>query len=98
MLIAADILNDAIQIIIVAKSDDRNLAALRDVAWQEAVPGRIFRVIAPETPLPDGHPAQYKERINDLATAYVCVGQRCSLPKTDPAALTETLMVYRKTW
>ncbi|MDH3582199.1 MAG: thioredoxin domain-containing protein, partial [Hyphomicrobiales bacterium] len=65
ILIAADILNDAIQIVIVAKPDDQNLAALRQVAWQDAVPGRVFRVIAPDTPLPDGHPAQYKERVND---------------------------------
>ena len=98
ILIAADILSDAVQIIIVAQADDQNLAELRQVAWQDAVPGRIFRVIAPDTPLPDGHPAQYKERINELATAYVCVGQRCSLPNTDAKALAETLATYRRTW
>jgi uncharacterized protein YyaL (SSP411 family) len=55
-------------------------------------------VIAPDIQLPDGHPAQYKERINDMATAYVCVGQRCSLPNTDAKSLTETLATYRQTW
>jgi uncharacterized protein YyaL (SSP411 family) len=98
ILIAADVLNDAIQIVIVAKPADQNLPALRQTAWQGAAPGRVFRVIAPDIQLPDGHPAQYKERINDMATAYVCVGQRCSLPNTDAKSLTETLATYRQTW
>jgi uncharacterized protein YyaL (SSP411 family) len=98
ILTAADILNDAVQIIIVAQAGDRNLPALRQTAWQGAAPGRVFRVIAPDIQLPDGHPAQYKERINDLATAYVCVGQSCSPPNTDPRALAETLATFRKTW
>ncbi len=98
ILLAADFLNDAIQIVIVAEPDDENLPALRRTAWQGAAPGRVFRVIAPGMDLPDGHPAQYKGRINDMATADVYVGQRCSLPRTDPVAMAETLAEFIKTW
>jgi len=38
-------------------------------------------------PLPNGHPAQGKGPIDGNAAAYVCVGQTCSLPITDPSDL-----------
>jgi uncharacterized protein YyaL (SSP411 family) len=37
--------------------------------------------------LPANHPAQEKLRAARAATAFVCVGERCSLPLHDPAAL-----------
>ncbi len=98
ILATADHLNDAVQIVVVAEDRDPNLTPLLSAAWQVAAPGRVLQVIAPGTPLPDGHPAQYKDRIDNKATAYVCVGQNCSLPNTEPARIGDTIREYRRTW
>jgi uncharacterized protein YyaL (SSP411 family) len=40
---------------------------------------------------PKGHPAHGKRNIGGQATAYVCVGDTCSLPMTDPQILRNVL-------
>jgi uncharacterized protein YyaL (SSP411 family) len=37
--------------------------------------------------VPKGHPAAGKTNIGKAATAYVCVGETCSPPVTDPQDL-----------
>jgi hypothetical protein len=51
----------------------------------------VLSAIAPGADLPAAHPAHGKGRADGRATAYVCVGQSCSLPLTDPAALSLAL-------
>jgi uncharacterized protein YyaL (SSP411 family) len=63
------------------------LAAARSVSC----PDRIITVVAPGQDLPAGHPAGGKTAIDEQATAYVCIGETCSLPVTDPAALVQEL-------
>jgi uncharacterized protein YyaL (SSP411 family) len=41
--------------------------------------------------LPVGHPASGKTAVDGRVTAYVCRGETCSLPMTDPAALAAEL-------
>jgi len=44
-------------------------------------------VIAPEAALPANHPAAGKAQKDGVATAYVCIGETCSLPVTDAGGL-----------
>jgi uncharacterized protein YyaL (SSP411 family) len=76
--------------------DGEGAGALRRVVAKSSVPNRVFSLIAPGQALPDGHPAKGKTRQSGRATAYVCVGQTCSLPVTEPEALS-TLLACGKT-
>ena len=97
MLSAADTLAGALQIVIIGARGEARTDALLAEAWRTALPGRVLQVIAPGTVLPDGHPAQYKEQLDGMATAYVCVGTFCSLPQTEPADFTDTMRFVRRT-
>ena len=41
--------------------------------------------------LPASHPAQEKLKAAPASTAFVCLGERCSLPVTDPDKLAEAM-------
>jgi len=41
-------------------------------------------------------PAHGKSAIGGKPTAYVCIGQQCSMPVTEPAALVETVKEARQ--
>ena len=45
--------------------------------------------------LPQAHPARAKIEAGNAPQAFVCVGERCSLPVTDAAALTRTIASMR---
>jgi uncharacterized protein YyaL (SSP411 family) len=97
MLSAADTLAGALQIVIIGQRGEAGTDALLAEAWRTALPGRVLQVIAPGTVLPDGHPAQYKEQVDGLATAYVCVGSFCSLPQWEPAEFAAAMKLVRRT-
>ena len=46
--------------------------------------------------LPASHPAQDKIKSAQGRTAFICVGERCSLPVTEPAKVTETVLAMRR--
>jgi uncharacterized protein YyaL (SSP411 family) len=46
--------------------------------------------------LPPTHPAQQKIKATADAAAFVCVGDRCSLPVTEPAALKDAVVAMRQ--
>ena len=87
----ARLLETALQTVVVGPVDEPATQALIRAAWQAPAPARIFRRIDPQDSLPDGHPAQGKGLAGAAASAYVCQGMACSLPITEPAALTERL-------
>lgn len=97
MLSAADTLASAVQLVIIGRRGEAETDVLLRAAWEIAVPGRVLQVVAPGTLLPDGHPAQYKEQVDDQTTAYVCVGTFCSLPQTDAAGLVDSVKFIRQT-
>lgn len=55
------------------------------------VTNRILSVLADGEESPKGHPAHGKRNIGGQATAYVCVGDTCSRPITDPQVLRDVL-------
>ena len=48
---------------------------------------RIVLRAASATDLPASHPAQEKIKASAGSAAFVCVGERCSLPVTSPDAI-----------
>ena len=86
-----DVLTGPVQVVVIGGRADRETAALLDVIFTHALPNRIVSVVAPGEALPQSHPAAGKGRADGRATAYVCVGNTCSLPVTEPAALAAAL-------
>ena len=56
-----------------------------------SLPTRILSIVEDGAALPPGHPASGKRAIDGRPTAYVCRGETCSLPLTDPQALAAEL-------
>jgi uncharacterized protein YyaL (SSP411 family) len=86
-MIGYELLEQAVQVVVVGAPDDEATQALAATALTSPTPTRILTRLAPDEVLPDGHPAAGKGQVGGVATAYVCIGQTCGLPVTDPAAL-----------
>ena len=91
LLNGAELLMSAVQVAIIGQRGSAETEALIRAATGLCLPNRVFQVIAPDAPLPAGHPAAGKTQHDGRPTAYVCHGPACSLPLTDPAALTAAL-------
>ena len=91
LLNASEMLQRAMQIVIIGERGAPDCEALFRAAITAPAPGRLITVQPPDAKLPDGHPAAGKGQQNSTPTAYVCVGQECSLPLTDAAQLVERL-------
>ncbi len=88
---AAELLQKALQIVIVGDPQAPDTAALRRAVLDRPLPDRILTVLPPGTDLPAGHPAHGKGMQGGAATAYVCAGMTCSPPVTAPDALAAAL-------
>ncbi|HLZ65768.1 MAG TPA: thioredoxin domain-containing protein [Aliidongia sp.] len=80
-----------VQIIIMGTREASDTKALLQAIHGVSLPNRVVQVVATTAALPATHPAAGKTRLGDTATAYVCIGETCSLPLTDPAALAAAL-------
>jgi uncharacterized protein len=89
LMMGYELLEKAVQVVIVGEDDQAR--ALAQAALACPVPTRLLTRIAPDATLPAGHPATGKGQVGGDATAYVCIGQTCGLPITDPAALAEAM-------
>jgi uncharacterized protein YyaL (SSP411 family) len=77
--------NEPTEVAVVGAMDDPRTQALLSAAWQVYVP---WRVILPLDPARDA--ATISARgfpVSNTPVAYVCLGQTCSAPVSDPAAL-----------
>ncbi|MBM3491040.1 MAG: thioredoxin domain-containing protein [Alphaproteobacteria bacterium] len=91
LLNAAELLIRPVQVAILGRRGEAGTDALLAAALSAPVPCRVLQVAEPGQPLPAGHPAAGKTARPGQATAYVCVGPVCSLPVSQPAALTAAL-------
>ena len=91
LLCANEILQHCAQVVIIGEREDEDANALLDTVWKSPNINKLIQRIAPDEALPDGHPATGKWQEGGRATAYVCIGQTCSLPLTTPAALRDAL-------
>ena len=71
-----------LQIVIIGNREDKDVSELLSVVHGLALPNKVLQIVAPGDKLPAGHPAAAMGQIDGQATAYVCVGQTCSLPQT----------------
>jgi uncharacterized protein YyaL (SSP411 family) len=82
-----DLILRALQVVIVGERNSPGIAAFRDVLRRTNLVNKVVQQIAPNEQLYEGHPAFGKSQVDGKATLYVCVGQACSLPITDPEKL-----------
>ena len=87
LLCAAEFLFDPIQIVLIGDRDTEEMKNLAKAALSTAPRNHVFQCFQPGSDLPKTHPAHGKVQKNNKATIYVCRGQSCSLPITDPAEL-----------
>jgi uncharacterized protein len=91
LLNGAELLERALQVVIVGARDDGATQELLRVVNEASLPTKILLVVADGAALPDSHPAAGKGTIGGRATAYLCEGTRCSLPLNDPGAFQTAL-------
>ena len=86
LLSALDLRLGAVDVAIVSPTgaETRDLVAAVRRAW---TPNIVLTLHDDMAHLPAGHPAAGKTAVEGRATAYVCRGETCSLPVTDPEAL-----------
>ncbi|MFN9544868.1 MAG: thioredoxin domain-containing protein [Alphaproteobacteria bacterium] len=89
-----DLIIRAFEIVIFGDRNSPITAAFRDVFRRANLMNRIVMHVAPGEELPAGHPAASKGPVDGKVTVYVCSGQTCSLPVTDPVQL-ETQLKLR---
>jgi len=82
-----DLILRAVQIVIVGDKASAGVAAFRDVFRRTNLVNKMILNIAPGEALYAGHPAFGKGQVDGKVTVYVCSGQTCSLPITDPNQL-----------
>jgi uncharacterized protein YyaL (SSP411 family) len=79
---------------IVVTGDDARAHALLAAARKLPFLDRI--VLRASAALPASHPAQDKIKAAAGSAAFVCVGETCSLPVTEPAAIPEVVAAMRR--
>jgi uncharacterized protein YyaL (SSP411 family) len=91
LLNGAELLERGLQIVIIGQRGAGDTDALLRAVNGASLPDRILSIVAPQDRLPDAHPAAGKSQLAGRATAYICEGNMCGLPLTDPAELAADL-------
>ncbi|MGE0665278.1 MAG: thioredoxin domain-containing protein [Sphingomonadales bacterium] len=87
LLCGFDLMLNADQVVIVGDRGAADTRAILRAVFDVSLPNRVLQIVADGSALPTGHPAAGKTQVDGKAAAYVCHGQTCSLPITDPAQL-----------
>jgi uncharacterized protein YyaL (SSP411 family) len=91
LLNASDFFDNAVQVVIAGTPGDADAEALATAAWSVSQPNMVLQYSGDARALPALHPAHGKGKVGGRAAAYVCRGQTCSLPITEPEALKAAL-------
>ena len=91
LLNGAELLAQALQIVVVGAREAADTQALLRVVDAACLPTKILSVVSGAAELPETHPAAGKGMVGGRATIYLCQGTVCSLPLNDPAALRAAL-------
>jgi uncharacterized protein YyaL (SSP411 family) len=80
----------AVDIVLVSPPDADTTAMLAEIRrhWS---PNVVLSLHRDTTSLPVGHPASGKPAVDGKVTVYVCRGETCSLPVTEPHQLSDSL-------
>jgi uncharacterized protein YyaL (SSP411 family) len=82
---------------IVVTGEGPRARALLAAARSRPALDRIIRHVSSAHPLPTAHPAREKINAGSEPQAFVCIGERCSLPVTDPSGLIGAMDAVRHT-
>ncbi|MBM3569685.1 MAG: thioredoxin domain-containing protein [Alphaproteobacteria bacterium] len=85
------LLTEAVQVAVIGRRGEESTERLLRAVWRAPQPLLVLSAIEPGSDLPSTHPARGKTQIAARPTAYVCVGQACSLPVTAPESLANLL-------
>jgi hypothetical protein len=91
LLCGFDLLMNADQVVLVGNRAAADFKEMLRSIHAASLPNKVLRTLSGEEVLPEGHPASGKGMVDGKATVYVCHGQTCSLPITDPATLRDLL-------
>ena len=75
------------QIVIVRRAGSDDAAPFLDCIHSTSLPNAIIQVVDADSELPEGHPARGKGLVDGAPAVYLCQGQSCSLPMTNPQEL-----------
>jgi uncharacterized protein YyaL (SSP411 family) len=92
LLNALDLRLRAAQIVVTGPEADRFAQAALKLPYLD----RIVLRAGSAAELPATHPAQEKLKATAGSAAFVCVGERCSLPVTDPAQIAGAVAAMRR--
>lgn len=84
-----------VQVVLIGSTEET--APLARAAFSVSCPARVLIRAADGASLPASHPAHGKTALDGKPTAYICIGETCSLPVTDAAALIEEMKRGRQT-
>ncbi len=90
LLNAAELLLRALQVVVAGDRGD-GVEPLLAPVYGASLPNRVLQVVGPGQTLPEGHPAWGKGMIDGAPAVYLCEGQVCSPPITDPVTLAAEL-------
>ena len=88
---AIDLYLNPLQVVILGRRGDPDTDELTRALGSASLANLILNVIESGDDLPPGHPAAGKTKIDGKPTAYVCVGQTCSLPVAGAEKLKQEL-------
>jgi hypothetical protein len=91
LLMAADLLENAVHVVIAATPGDASVATLTRTVAEAPISNKILSVVSPGENLPKTHPAHGKAPVGGQTAAYVCVASTCSPPFTNAALLRDRL-------
>jgi len=91
---ALDLRLRAAEIVVAGEGPDAQ--ALTDAALRLPADDRIVLRAPSPAALPANHPAQEKIKAVTGAAAFICIGERCSLPVTEPARIGETVKAMQE--
>jgi len=80
----------------VVTGSDAQADALAQAALKLPYVDRILLRARTADALPQAHPAQEKIKAATSSAAFVCVGERCSLPVTEPDAIASAVAAMRQ--
>jgi uncharacterized protein YyaL (SSP411 family) len=91
LLNAVDLRLNAAEIVVTGPEHGRFAATALALPFLNRI---VLRAPAPDA-LPENHPAQAKIAASAQSAAFVCVGERCSLPVTDIGKIAEAVAAMR---
>ncbi|MCL4766141.1 MAG: thioredoxin domain-containing protein [Hyphomicrobiaceae bacterium] len=83
-------------VVVLSGGDSEAAAALEAALLGVSLPGAVQQFVEDTASIPEAAALAGKRPIEGKATAYVCIGQQCSAPLTDPEALRLALCDQRQ--